>query len=51
MRRLTIHLKNQEKVNNKLFNTKSFTVSSEKESNDILSRFGNDVSHSYFTYL
>lgn len=49
MRRLTIHLKNVEKVGNKIFNTLSFSVSNEKEINFHLSMYSENVKKHYLS--
>lgn len=56
MRRVTVHLKNVEKVNVngkvKLFNTHSFNVSNEKQERDLLSRFNKDnITKKYYSNL
>lgn len=52
MKRLTIHLKVAEKTGNKIFNTVSFIVRSERDINSKIALYGSDnIKKSYVTNL
>ena len=51
MRRLTIHLNKVEKTAGKSYNTLAHIVKTEKQSNDLIAKHGDNVKKYYFSNL
>lgn len=51
MKRLTIHLKKVEKINNKIHNTMAFIVKNDEDIAHHLSMYNDNIKKHYFTNL